>query len=68
MMNASAAKDSTVLRGWLDSVSEHLGQRRSERQTDIRPKRNRARERARREARELFREYETEQTLGALLQ
>jgi hypothetical protein len=67
MMSTHSANN-TSLSGWLQQVSEHLDQRRVDKQGETRPKRNRARERARREARQLFREYDTEQTLTAVLQ
>lgn len=52
------------LSSWLTTVHSHLEQRRVERSSMPRPKRNRERERARREARQLFREFYAERALN----
>lgn len=57
MMNHQRSDSKVNLNGWLSQVHSHLEQRRAERTTLPRPKRNRERERARREARQLFLDY-----------
>jgi hypothetical protein len=62
MMNTQTTKTPN-LKTWLSTVSDHLDQRRVDKQALPRPKRNRERERARREARQLFRDYYDELAL-----
>ncbi|MFO0725014.1 MAG: hypothetical protein U1E65_14640 [Myxococcota bacterium] len=62
MINTQPTKTPNF-KNWLSVVSDHLDQRRMDKRSLPRPKRNRERERARREARQLFRDYYAELAL-----